>query len=60
MHVRLGVGGSQCVRGMMPSAFMQGWDRVCRDWMRTVVRQVAAQEVHVTCPVTWGGVMVMV
>jgi hypothetical protein len=45
---------------MTPSAEMQGMERVWRDWMWTVVRQVAAQEVPRTCPVTGGGVMVMV
>jgi hypothetical protein len=34
---------------------MQGRERDWWDWMRTVVRQVAAQEVPGTCPVTRGG-----
>jgi hypothetical protein len=51
---------NQCLDGMTPSAEMQGRERVWRDWMRTVVRHVAAHEVHGTCPVTGGGVMVMV
>jgi hypothetical protein len=51
---------SQCVGGRTPSAEIKGSERVCRDWMRTVVRQVAASEVHGTCPVTGGGVMVIV
>jgi hypothetical protein len=45
---------------MTPSALMQGRERDWRDWMRTVVRQVAAQEVPWTCPMIGGGVMVMV
>jgi hypothetical protein len=45
---------------MTPSAAMQGRERVWRHCMRTVVGQVAAQEVLGTCPVTGGGVMVIV
>jgi hypothetical protein len=39
---------------------MQGREREWWDWMRNVVRQVAAQEVHGTYPVTGGGVMMTV
>jgi hypothetical protein len=46
------------VGGMAPSASMNERKRVCGDWMRTVVRQVAAQEAHRMWPV--GGVMVIV
>jgi hypothetical protein len=45
---------------MTPSAVMHGRERIWRDWMSTVVREVVAREVHGTCPVTGGGVMVMV
>jgi hypothetical protein len=48
------------VGGMAPSSSMHGRERVCGDWMRTVVRQVATHEVHGTCPMTGGGVMVIV
>ena len=51
---------NQCVGGMTPSALMHGRERIWRDWMSTVVREVVAREVHGTCPVTGGGVMVMV
>ena len=51
---------NQCVGGMTPSGLMNGRERVWRDWMSTVVRQVADHEVHGTCLVTKGGVMVMV
>jgi hypothetical protein len=45
---------------MVPSALMQGRESDWRDWIRTTVRQVSAQEVHGTSPLTGGGVMVMV
>jgi hypothetical protein len=51
---------NQCVNGIAPSALMQGRKRDWRDLMRIVVRQVAGQEVPWKCPVTGGGVMVMV
>ena len=51
---------NQCVGGMVPSELMHGREREWRDWIRTVVRQVSAQDKPGTCPVTGGGVMVMV
>jgi hypothetical protein len=36
---------NQCVDGMTPSTVMHGREKVWRNWMRTVVRRVAAQEV---------------
>jgi hypothetical protein len=45
---------SQWVGGMEPYGLMQGRESECRDWMRTMVRQVSAQEVPRTWPVTGG------
>ena len=49
---------NQCVGGMVPSELMHGRESEWQD--RTVVRQVSAQDKPGTCPVTGGGVMVMV
>ena len=49
---------------MVPSELMQGREREWRDWMRTMVRQVSAEDEPGTWPVTGGcdgnGVKVMV
>jgi hypothetical protein len=35
---------NHCVDGMVPSTLVQGREREWWDWMRTVVRQVAAHD----------------
>jgi hypothetical protein len=50
---------SQCEGGMAPSASMHGRESDCCDWMRTMVREVAAHEVHGMWHVN-EGLMVMV
>jgi hypothetical protein len=66
------VNGGQCIRGLFdgggwkvvrwgkaPSASMHGWDSDrCNLLMRSVVRQVTAQEEHGAWHVTCGGVLV--